>query len=129
MSDCYSKVRTAGFVVDSHTCYRCLTNSTMRFPPVHVTDEALLTHWPQFLDSPPFSTIQAAVQHASRPGYNVAVVRLARPKLGEPGHRELETVADHLLVNLSFSQVVDILQGREMHHILAFACAKRLCQM
>ena len=33
VSDTYQKVSTAGFIVDSHTCYRAFRNSVMRFCP------------------------------------------------------------------------------------------------
>ena len=51
VSDTYGKVSTAGFIVDSHTCYRALQNSAMKFLPVKLTDEELLSRWPEALAS------------------------------------------------------------------------------
>ena len=51
VSRTYRKVKTAGFVVDSHTCYRGLRNSVMKFPPHKLTDEDLVRDWPSLLHS------------------------------------------------------------------------------
>ena len=42
VAKCYEDVRSAGFVVDSHTCYRGITNSTMRFGPTKLSSTQLL---------------------------------------------------------------------------------------
>ena len=72
VSHIYHKVRTAGFVVDSHTCYRSLRNSVMKFPPHKLTDEELVLQWPGLLNTCPYSTAYEALeanirlQHANR---------------------------------------------------------------
>ena len=49
VSDTYRKVKTAGFIVDSHTCYRA---------PRKLTDEQLLVQWPNILESDSYRTVQ-----------------------------------------------------------------------
>ena len=56
VSDTYRKVKTAGFIVDFHTCYRALSNSVMRFSPQKLTDEELLVEWPNILESDSYLT-------------------------------------------------------------------------
>ena len=46
VAQCYDDVRTAGFVVDSHSCYRSISNSTMRFGPTFISSAQLLQEWP-----------------------------------------------------------------------------------
>ena len=46
VAQCYDDVRTAGFVVDSHSCYRSISNSTMRFGPTTMSSAQLLQEWP-----------------------------------------------------------------------------------
>ena len=65
----YHKVSTAGFIVDSHTCYRCLRNSVMKFPPCKLTDEDLASRWPGIVSSRPYSTAYEALQENISPGY------------------------------------------------------------
>ena len=64
------------------------------------------------------------------PGYNTLIVRLARFRLRRltPEGRQVETVADHLVVNYSYSQVRDVLRGRHFHTVGAFATATCSCK-
>ncbi len=62
VSDTYHKVSTAGFIVDSHTCYRSLQNSVMRFLPIKLTDEQLMSRWPEIAASRAYSTAYEALQ-------------------------------------------------------------------
>ena len=103
VSDTYRKVKTAGFIVDSHTCYRALPNSVMRFAPQKLTDEELLVQWPNILESDSYGTVQDAMKFNCCPGYNTLIVRLARFRLRRltPESRQVATVADHLVVNYS----------------------------
>ncbi len=130
VSHTYHKVRTAGFVVDSHTCYRSLPNSVMKFPPHRFTDEELVLRWLDLLHSCPYSTAYEALKANMCSGYNTLIVRVARAKLRTNTHAEAvsATVADHLAVNYSFSQAVEILQGRETHCVGAFATASCSCK-
>ena len=104
VSDTYQKVSTAGFIVDSHTCYRAFQNSVMRFAPKKLTDEELLTQWPGVDTSKSYSTVRDAMKENSSPGYNTLIVRMARPRLRDLTNRsrQVETVADHLVVNYNF---------------------------
>ena len=70
VSDTYRKVKTAGFIADSHTCYRALPNSVMRFAPQKLTDEELLVQWPNILESDSYRTVQDAMKFNCCPGYN-----------------------------------------------------------
>ena len=128
-SDTYQKVSTAGFIVDSHTCYRAFQNSVMRFAPKKLTDEELLTQWPD-VASKSYSTVQDAMKENCSPGYNTLIVRMARPRLrnATDRSRQVETVADHLVVNYNFAQVQDILQGRHMHSVGVFATSTCSCK-
>ena len=126
----YQRVRTAGFVVDSHNCYRSLRNSVMKFPPCKLADEDLYTDWPDLVDTRPYSTVYEALKETMCPGYNTVIVRLARPTLRTSACADagIITVADHLVVNYSFWQALEILQGRETHCIGAFANANCSCK-
>ena len=130
VSDTYQKVRTAGFIVDSHTCYRALQNSVMRFAPKKLTDEELLAQWPDILVSKSYSTVQDAMQDNCCPGYNTLIVRLARFRLRSSMNesRQCETVADHLVVNYNFCQVQDVLQGQHFHTVGVFATSTCSCK-
>ena len=130
MSLTYQKVSTAGFIVDSHSCYRAFQNSVMRFAPKKLTDEELATLWPLVATSKPYSTVSDAMKENCNPGYNTLIVRMARPRLRDltNASRLVETVADHLVVNYNFAQVKDILQGRHMHSVGAFATATCSCK-
>ena len=78
VAQCYDDVRTAGFVVDSHSCYRSISNCTMRFGPTLMTSARLIQEWPGIISSPAYATATAAIQAVSRPGYNTLIVRVTR---------------------------------------------------
>ena len=130
VSDTYQKVRTAGFIVDSHTCYRAFQNSVMRFAPKKLTDQELLTQWPSVAASKSYSTVQDAMTENCRPGYNTLIVRMARSRLrnSTDESRQVETVADHLVANYNFTQVQDVLQGRRIHSVGVFATSACSCK-
>ena len=77
VSQCYTAVRSAGFVVDAHECYRSLSNSQMRFGPSKLSCSQIRQTWPDILNSPAYPTATAALQATLRPGYNSLVVRFA----------------------------------------------------
>ena len=56
VSRCYQQLRTAGFVVDGHSCYRSCRNSSMKFPARLLTGEELLRYWPQIDQAAKFPT-------------------------------------------------------------------------
>ena len=76
VAQCYDDVRTAGFVVDSHSCYRSISSSTMRFGPTTISSAQLLQDWPAMVNSPAYATATAAIQATLRRGYNTLVVRM-----------------------------------------------------
>ena len=79
VAKCYDDVRSAGFVHDSHSCYRSITNSTMRLEPATLSSAQLLRDWPTVLHSPQYyATATAAIQAALCRGYNTWVVRMAQ---------------------------------------------------
>ncbi len=127
VSDTYRKVSTAGFIVDSDTCYRSLQNSVMKFAPVKLTDEELLSKWPELVASRSYSTAYEAMRENSNPGYNTLIIRMARTRLRiHPcSDNSADTVADHLVVNYNFTQVTDILQGRDMHSVGECSCKSK----
>ena len=115
VSDTYRKMSTAGFVVDSHTCYRALQNSVMKFAPVKLTDEELLSKWPEVVASRSYSTAYEAMRGNSNPSYNTLVIRMGRTRLRT--HPCSDNSADTVAVNYNFTQVTEILQGRDMHSV------------
>ena len=127
VSHTYRKVRTAGFVVDPHTCYRSLRNSVMQFPPHRLTAEELMLHWPGILSSCPYSTAYEALEANMCPGYNTRVAR-AQLRTNTSAETVSTTVADHLAVNYSFAQAIEILQGRETYSVGAFAAVTCSCK-
>ena len=102
VAQCYDDVRTAGFVVDSHSCYRSISNCTMRFGPTLMTSARLIQEWPGIISSPAYATATAAIQAVSRLGYNTLIVRVTRwpltPLLVEPE----DPSKQHLAINLNF---------------------------
>ena len=131
VSDTYHMVSTAGFIVDSHTCYRSLQNSVMRFLPIKLSDEELMSRWPAIAASRPYSTAYyEALQENSSPGYNTLIIRMARTQLRVNSciNNSIDTIADHLAVNYNFTQVTEILQGRDMHSIGVFVTSTCSCK-
>ena len=102
----------------------------MRFSPYKITDEDLSADWPNLANRRPHCTVHETLKASMRPGFNTVIVRLARPSLRTSAHvnRGALTVADHLIVNYSFSQAVEKLQGRDSHGFGAFASANCACK-
>ena len=102
----------------------------MKFLPVKLTDEELLSRWPEVLASRSYCTAHEAMKYNSNPGYNTFVVGLARARLRTHAglDNSTDTVADHLAVNFNYDQIMDILQGRNMHSVGAFAAATCSCK-
>ena len=120
VAQCYDDVRTAGFVVDSHSCYRSISNCTMRFGPTLMTSARLIQEWPGIISSPAYATATAAIQAVSRPGYNTLVVRITRWPL-TPLPVEPEDPSKQHLANLNFEQSREVGHGRQMHTIGSFS--------
>ena len=121
VAQCYDDVRTAGFVVDSHSCYRSISNCTMRFGPTLMTSARLLQEWPAIMSSPAYATATAAIQAALRPGYNTLVVRITRWPLTPLPVEPEDPSKQHLAINLNFEQCREVGHGRQMHTIGSFS--------
>ena len=122
---------TAGFQVDSHNCFRAVVNDTMRFTPRLVTTEEILNHWPAVVTASQYSTLQEAISNHLQPGRCTQVVRISTFEL-VPSLEEVTQRNHHVCVNLSYSQVLDILSGAHMHDSTALlagpcACKSKSC--
>ena len=116
VAQCYDDVRTAGFVVDSHSCYRSISNCTMRFGPTLMTSARLIQEWPGIISSPAYATATAAIQAVSRLGYT--------PLLVEPE----DPSKQHLAINLNFQQSREVGHGCQMHTIGSFSHIRCSCK-
>ena len=95
VSTCYGRLRSAGFVVDGHSCYRSCLNSCMKYAARVVSGDELLQYWPEVDCARGYPTATAALEHTAVRGYSVLVLRL----FGSGGKY------GGILVNLSFQQV------------------------
>ena len=128
VAQCYDDVRTAGFVVDSHSCYRSISNSTMRFGPTTISSAQLLQEWPAVVNSPAYATATAAIQATLRRGYNTLVARMTRwPLIPLPLEPE-DPSKMHLAINLNFEQGHEVVHGRNAHTIGSFSTIKCSCK-
>ena len=72
----YECLKSAGFVVDAHSCFRaCVTIQNRRRPGTMNSNE-IENVWPGLISSEPYSTALAALQAHNRPGYNTVIVRI-----------------------------------------------------
>ena len=97
VSACYVQLRSAGFVVDGHSCYRSCRNSRMKFPARLLPGDELLHYWPQIDQAPKHPTATAALEHIGARGYSVLLCRLFGTHGKEGG----------IIVNLSFQQALE----------------------
>ena len=74
VAECYSNLRTAGFVVDPHSCFRACLTIHNRLQPCGYHSGQIESQWPGLLSSEPYPTVLAALNANCRPGYNTAVV-------------------------------------------------------
>ena len=128
MAQCYDDVRTAGFVVDSHSCYRSISNCTMRFGPTLMTSARLIQEWPGIISSPAYATATAAIQAVSRLGYNTLIVRITRWPLTPLPVEPEDPSKQHLAINLNFQQSREVGHGRQMHTIGSFSNIRCSCK-
>ena len=61
VADVYRRVASAGFHIDSHSCFRACLNDNMKFPPRLVTTEELLDYWPSVANSCTCGALQEAI--------------------------------------------------------------------
>ena len=118
VSRCYQQLRTAGFVVDGHSCYRSCRNSCMKFPARLLTGEELLRYWPQIDQAAKFPTATTALEGIGAHGYSVLLCRLFGASSKEGG----------IIVNLSFQQTLEICQGRNYSNVLALLAQGCTCK-
>ena len=118
VSNCYCCLKSAGFVVDGHSCYRCCLNSCMKYGAHAVTGEELLRYWPQTDSTEGFPTATAALEHTAVRGYSVLLCRL----LGSTGQQ------GGVIVNLSFQQVLDVCQGRDLSSVAPLFAQTCVCK-
>ena len=118
VSRCYKQLRTAGFVVDGHSCYRSCRNSCMKFPARLLTGEELLRYWPQIDEATKFPTATTALERIGAHGYSVLLCRLFGASGKEGG----------VIVNLSFQQTLEICQGRNYSNVLALLAQRCTCK-
>ena len=121
----YRSISTAGFHIDSHSCFRACVNDNMKFMPRVVATEELVEYWPDSITAKKYATLQEALSPCLQPGRSVFVVRISTVDLECRAPDALQRSL-HTCVNLSFQQARDILSGTAMHEaaaLLAGACS------
>ena len=118
VSTCYGRLKSAGFVVDGHSCYRSCLNSCMKYSARVVPGDELLQYWPQVDHARGYPTVTAALEHTAVRGYSVLVLRL----FGSGGQD------GGVLVNLSFQQVLEVCQGRDYAPVLPLLAQSCTCK-
>ena len=128
VAQCYNNLRSAGFIVDSHSCYRCVANSVIRFGPTKFSNVQISRDWPTLLTCPSFPTATAAVQATMRQGYNTLVVRSSSwPPTPRPQGEEHNDQV-HLAINLSYTQGHELIHGLDFHDVGCFATVSCDCK-
>ena len=124
MNEC---LKSAGFVVDAHSCFRaCVTIQNRRRPSTMNSDE-IENVWSGLISSEPYPTALAALQAHSKPGYNTVIVRIGS-EVALPGEQNPMAPRSCTVCVLAYQQVQDIKAGREMHQLGAFAKVKCKCK-
>ena len=118
-AECYSSLRSAGFIVDSHFCFRACTSICNRASPVRCLSDVVDRTWPGLLTSKCFSTAWEALTANTRPGYNNVVVRV-----GEPQNIGLQCQSTCIVAVFSYQQTLEIRNGSHMHQLGVFATIK-----
>ena len=127
VAEVYQRVSTAGFHIDSHSCFRACVNDDMRFTPRVVTTEEIVEYWPEIVTADKFATLQEALSCCLQPGRCTRVVRVstADPSFTSP---EVSQRNYHICVNLSYAQALDILLGTAMHETTALLAGSCSCK-
>ena len=68
VESCYQELKTAGFVMDTHSCYFACVVINNRAPPLASVDST----WPGLMNTKPYPT---AILANMRQGYNTVLVR------------------------------------------------------
>ena len=123
----YECLRSAGFVVDAHSCFRaCITIQNRKRPSTMNSDE-IENVWTGLISSEPYPTALAALKAHSKPGYNTVIVRIGS-KAAVPGEQNPMAPRSCMACVLTYQQVQDISAGREVHQLGAFAKVKCECK-
>ena len=123
----YGCLRTAGFVVDAHTCFRaCITIQNRRQPTVTDSDD-VENRWPGLIMSEKYPTALAAILAHNRPGYNTVLIRIGSDA-ATPGDHDSSAPRVCIASVLAYQQVQEIRMGRDMHQLGAFAMVTCRCK-
>ena len=127
VANCYCNLRTAGFVVDPHSCFRACLTIYNRLQPCASHSGEVENQWPGLLSSEPYPTVLAALNANCRPGYNTVVVRVGSAVMPNKDSSMLSIY--HCYVGIfAFQQIQDVRTGRSMHHLGAFATIGCKCK-
>ena len=127
VAEVYRRVATAGFHVDSHSCFRACVNDHMKFTPRLVTTEELVEYWPAVATASKFAALQEAISCCLQPGRCTRVVRVSTADFSLPSV-DVAQRNYHVCVNLSYSQALDILSGASMHEATALLVGSCTCK-
>lgn len=127
VAEVYQRVSTAGFHIDSHSCFRACVNDNMKFTPRAVTTEEIVEYWPAIVTASKFATLQEAISCCLQPGRCTRIVRVSTADLSLPS-LEVAQRNYHLCVNLSYAQALDILSGTAMHETTALLAGPCTCK-
>ena len=127
VSSCYSSLRTAGFVVDPHSCFRACVTIHNRMRPISCLSADVNSRWPGLLSTEGYPTALAAMVAHCRPGYNTVVVRVG--PLCTQLDDSLTPGLNQCIVGIfAFQQILDIRVGCQMHHLGVFATIGCKCK-
>ena len=127
VAECYSHLRTAGFVVDPHSCFGACLTIHSRLQPGSSHSNEVESRWPGLLSSESYPTVLAAMDANCRPGYNAVVVRVGSALSSLEGSATPGLTQCFVGV-FAFQQIQDIRNRRHMHHIGAFATIGCKCK-
>ena len=127
VSACYASLRTAGFVVDSHSCFRACLTIHNRLRPTLSESNDIERHWPELLSSEAYPTALAAMKANYRPGYNTVVARICSAS-ASPDDVTAPGSTCCLVGVFAFQQILDIQNGVQLHHLGAFATVGCKCK-
>ena len=123
----YECLKTAGFVVDAHSCFRASVAIQNRRRPGATNSNEVENVWPGLIMSEPYPTALAALRAHNRPGYNTVVVRIGSDA-AIPGDQDPSAPRTCTAGVFTYQQIQDITAGREMHQIGALAKVNCKCK-
>ena len=123
----YECLKSAGFVVDAHSCFRACVTIQNRRRPGTMNNNEIENVWPGLISSEPYSTALAALRAHNRRGYNTVIVRIGSDA-AIPGEQDPLAPRSCTVSVLAYQQIQDIKSGREMHQLGAFAKVNCKCK-